>query len=250
MKIGLLCSSSLSHFNMEVLRPILSDCTMDIAVAYVDNRLRPSFRKRFVKNLKRGRGGYMFVMFYKKYFGKKEQSYSVDEFCENNGIDLIKSDNPYSENAVDKLKSYNLDVIVSLGGFGIVKEPLLSLTEKGILSYHHGNMRKYRGQPVAFWELYNGEKEMGVTVQKLSKGIDTGTPIEEITIPISKKDNVSSLSAKAMLQSVGMMYKALLKIDAADYIPQTIDSYGKNYTIPNLRQYIHLKIKLLFRNLY
>lgn len=39
-----------------------------------------------------------------------------------------------------------------------------------MLSYHHGDMRRYRGQPPGFWELYNGEREIGVTVQRLAAG--------------------------------------------------------------------------------
>ena len=134
-----------------------------------------------------------------------------------------------------------------LGGFGIVKEPLLSLVPKGILSYHHGDMRKYRGQPVGFWELYHGEKEMGVTVQRLSAGLDRGTPLEEMTIPIKKGDTVSTLSNRALDSSTGMMHDALQQIQQPDYKPATIDHYGPIYTIPNLRQYLTLQIKLLFR---
>ena len=53
------------------------------------------------------------------------------------------------------------DVLLRIGGFGIVKEPLLSLCRAGVLSYHHGDMRRYRGQPPAFWELYHGERSIG-----------------------------------------------------------------------------------------
>ena len=140
--------------------------------------------------------------------------------------------------------------MVMLGGFGIVKEPLLSLAPNGILSYHHGDMRKYRGQPVGFWELYHNEKEMGVTVQRLAAGIDKGTPIVEKTVPIEKNDNVKKLSERAILSSIDMMHEALTQIQRSDFRPATIDHFGPIYTIPNLRQYILLQLKLIFRKLY
>jgi methionyl-tRNA formyltransferase len=71
------------------------------------------------------------------------------------------------------------DLLLLIGGFGIIKAPLLDLAPQGVLSYHHGDMREYRGQPPAFWELYNGEKPNRVTVQRLSPGIDCGQPIVE-----------------------------------------------------------------------
>ena len=66
------------------------------------------------------------------------------------------------------------DVLVLIAGFGIIGEPLLSLAPHGVLAYHHGDMRRYRGMPPAFWELFNDETEMGVTVQRLSPGLDDG----------------------------------------------------------------------------
>lgn len=137
--------------------------------------------------------------------------------------------------------------MVMLGGFGIVKEPLLTLAPQGILSYHHGDMRKYRGQPVGFWELYHNEKEMGVTVQKLAAGIDRGMPIVEKVIPIKKGDTVATLRNRALDNSVAMMHEALVLVQKSDFQPACINNYGKIYTIPNLRQYIVLQFKLMFR---
>ena len=59
---------------------------------------------------------------------------------------------------------------VLLGGFGIVKEPLLSLASQGILSYHHGNMRKYRGQPV--WGVVASFHGIVQRVRQLAHGGD------------------------------------------------------------------------------
>lgn len=249
MRIGLLCSSGMTDFNMEVMKPILNDSRFEIVVSLIDDRPKPSTKKRFIKNLKRGRGGYMLIMAFNKWFGKKNVFYDTYEYCSEHGIDVIKSDNPYSEVVVNEIKKCNLDVLVMLGGFGIVREPLLSVAHKGILSYHHGNMRKYRGQPVAFWELYNNEKEMGVTVQILSNGIDKGIPVQEKIIDIYPNDNVASLRNRAFSQSVDMMYNALCKMADDKYEPPKINDFGKNYTIPNLRQYVLLKMKLVSRRL-
>lgn len=163
------------------------------------------------------------------------------------GVPYLETREPYSEETVMEIKAWQPDVMVMLGGFGIVKEPLLSLAPQGILSYHHGNMRKYRGQPVGFWELYNGESEMGVTVQRLAAGIDKGTPIVEKVIPIEKDDDVNSLCRRAMTCSTDMMCEALRCLGDAAFVPDQIQQYGPVYTLPNLRQYLRLQFKLLFR---
>lgn len=250
MKIALMCSPSLDEFQQQALAPILEDRTIEVVEALIDCRPKPSAKKRFVKNLKRGRGGYMLVMLFKSRFAKHRPSADAKEFLTVHGVSAdrcTETTKPYAEETIQRLKALQPEAMVMLGGFGIVKEPLLSLAPGGILSYHHGNMRKYRGQPVGFWELYNGEHEMGVTVQRLAAGIDKGVPIVEKTIAIEKGDRVEALCARALDQSTEMMHEALRRVAQPDYRPESIDNYGPVYTLPNLRQYIILKIKLLFR---
>lgn len=247
MKIAILCGTGLDAFQQRVLQPIMNDQTIEIVGALVDCRPRSSLKKRFLKNLKRGRGGYMIVMLFKSRMAKKKPSIDARAFFSSHGITCIETQAPYEEEVTCKLKSLLPEALVMLGGFGIVKEPLLSLAPQGILSYHHGNMRKYRGQPVGFWELYHGEKEMGVTVQRLAAGLDRGTPIVEMAVPIEKGDSVATLRSRALDSSTGMMHEALRLVQQPDFKPATIDHYGPVFTIPNLRQYLTLQIKLMFR---
>ncbi len=247
MKIAILCGTGLDAFQQRVLQTIMDDPTIEIVGALVDCRPRPSLKKRFIKNLKRGRGGYMIVMLFQSLMAKKKPSTDARTFFSSHGIACIETQTPYSEEVACKLNGLLPEALVMLGGFGIIKEPLLSLASQGILSYHHGNMRKYRGQPVGFWELYHGEKEMGVTVQRLAAGLDRGIPIVEMTIPIEKGDSVATLRSRALESSTGMMHKALHLVQQPDFKPALIDHYGPVFTIPNLRQYLTLQIKLLFR---
>lgn len=249
MKVGLLTSNSLSDFRLNTLRPIIEDNTFSIEVAIVDNRPRKSIKQKLKKNIRLGRGGYILIMALNSIFSKKEHSVSTRVFCANNGIDVIETKEPYSSETIEGIRKYNLDVFLLIGGFGIIKEPLLSLTPLGVLSYHHGNMREYRGMPPALWELYNNEKEMGVTVQVLAPGLDCGIPVEEKFIEILPKDNLESLRKRAFKVSENMMYDALRKLSSPDYKPNKIEKLGKVYTLPNLRQWITLNIKILSRKL-
>ena len=164
MKIGLLTSTGLSEFRLNALKPILSDNAFSIELAVIDDSPKKSIVQKIKKNLKKGRGGYIIIMAFQKLFEKKEIEISTEKFCKENGISVLKTGDIHSAEAIDKIRKKNLDILLLIGGYGIIKEPLLTITPLGILSYHHGNMRKYRGQPPALWELYNNEKEMGITV--------------------------------------------------------------------------------------
>ena len=249
MRIGLLASIQMSDFVLNTLKPVFEDKNMEVALVIIDSRPKLTLKQKIKKNLNRGRGGYLFVMAVQSYFNKKQPSFDTKVFCNEKGIDYIETTNPYSIETIEKIKAYNLDILILTGGFGIVKTPLLNITPQGVLSYHHGNMRKYRGMPPAFWELYNNEQEMGVTVQLLSPGLDRGIPVEEITIQIHRKDTLKSLESKAMQQSEIMLWKALSRLASGTFHPVKIQEYGKIYTLPNLRQWLFFQFKQLIKRL-
>lgn len=70
--------------------------------------------------------------------------------------------NELPADAVDRLG--DCDVAVRFG-FGILVGDALSAPGNGVLSYHHGDLTKYRGQPAGFWEFIRGEPRAGVTLQ-------------------------------------------------------------------------------------
>ena len=75
----------------------------------------------------------------------------------------------------NKLKLLNLDAICRLGSCsGIISGDILSIPKFGILSFHHGDNRRYRGGPSGFWEALYKEKEIGYIIQRLTEELDGG----------------------------------------------------------------------------
>lgn len=247
MRIGLLASTQMSNFVLNTLKPVFEDKNMEVALVIIDSRPKLTLKQKIKKNFKRGRGGYMLIMAVKSYFNKKQPATDTKIFCIERGLDFLETRDHYAEETIHKINSYKLDILILTGGFGIIKKPLLEVTPWGVLSYHHGNMRKYRGMPPAFWELFNNEKEMGVTVQLLSPGLDKGFPVEEMNIPILQRDTLKMLETRAMQQSEIMLYKALQKIESGRYISEEINEFGKVYTLPNLRQWMLFQLKQYIR---
>lgn len=247
IKIGVLTGPTLSEIDQEILHPILNDQNISVEIYLINSSPSLSFKKKIKKNIKRGRGGYILVMGLQKLFSKSKNNVLTKRYCQEKDIPFLETDKPYSIKTINTLKKYNLDVLILLGGYGIIKKPLLRLCPNGILSYHGGDMRKYRGMPSGFWELYNGETEMGITVQKLAVGLDKGIPIEEKNINILKNDTLKSLTKKVLNEKKEMMHSAILKISDENFKPTVISTFGKIYTLPNLKQWLNLQFKIIAR---
>jgi folate-dependent phosphoribosylglycinamide formyltransferase PurN len=247
MNIVLLTGKRLSSFKHQMLESLLAS-NHKIVGCLVDDRPKPSLPHRLRSNLRKGRGGYTLIMAL-SLLAKKEPGVAIRPVLESQGVPVYSVRELASETSRGIIRDLNPDVLVLLGGFGIVKPEVAATARLGILSYHHGNMRKYRGQPPCVWELYNGEREMGVTVQRLGAGLDNGNPIVEITVPIERTDTVKTLRRRAFAGSIGMMREALELVADPRYEFRELDQLGAVYTLPNLRQYVTLNLKILCRRL-
>jgi methionyl-tRNA formyltransferase len=249
--VFLLASPTVDDFWMKVLEPMFSDPRTAIVGACIDVGRSPSMFSRLRQHLKKGRGGYVVVMGLKRLVRPlKDRSLPTDGYLSTRGVDLFETDDLYSDRTLDFIRAKRPDTIFRFG-FGFIREPILSLPPKGVISYHHGDMRKYRGQPVGFWELYAGERQMGVTVQVLNDKLDAGKIVVEKPIPIRSNDTWDSLEQRAFDDSVDMAHEACLRLERDDFEPEVIpeDELGELYTVPNMRQWATLQSRVFWRKL-
>jgi methionyl-tRNA formyltransferase len=245
----LLASPTLDEFWLNVLEPLFNDPRIDIVGACIDIRKSPPLLAKLRQNLRKGRGGYVVVMGLKRLFRRlSNRSLPTAGYLRARAVEPWETDDLYGEATLDFIRGRRPDCIFRFG-FGFIHEPVLSLPPKGVISYHHGDIRRYRGQPVAFWELYAGEPQMGVTVQVLNEKLDAGKIVLEKPIPIHANDTLDSLERRAYDESVGMVHEACLLLDREDFDPEVVpdDELGSLNTVPNMRQWATLHSRVFWR---
>jgi len=255
LKIALLANPHFSDYSLRTIQTVLEDDSLNICACIIYNPPPKSTRKKLINSWKRGRRTSILVIIIeliikktKQLFGsKKSKYYNTKDFFKSRKTSVLVLKKLYTTESIESIRNLEADCLILFGYHGIVKTGIIELFPKGVLSYHYGNMRKYRGQPAAFWELYHHEKEMGVTVQKISPGIDNGEPIEEMTVQIKDTDTIHSLSHYIDIHSPAMLYNALKKIQN-NYQPEKIE-YGPLYTVPNLFQWLWVQIILPIRRI-
>ena len=98
-------------------------------------------------------------------------------------IPVCKVENYHAEDAMDLLRGAHADLGI-LYGTNIIKEEVFSIPRLGSINIHQGLAPIYRGGPTVFWELFNGEKEIGITVHYVASKVDTGDIILQKTVPL------------------------------------------------------------------
>ncbi|WP_158643005.1 methionyl-tRNA formyltransferase [Mucilaginibacter ginsenosidivorax] len=110
------------------------------------------------------------------YFGKSAHAdVSVNDmagFCRMNYIPFYAED--------DKKELYNWqqlnepDIIFITGYSHKIDIKELSGVPKGTYNIHFGKLPQYRGPSPVFWQLKNGEKELGLCIHQLTNKLDSG----------------------------------------------------------------------------
>jgi len=149
-------------------------------------------------------------------------------YCEPEPADGVGNTLP---DAVVASVGADVDVAVRFG-FGILKGRILDAPEYGVLSYHLGDIRQYRGRPGGFWEFLAGEDEMGVTVQQLSETLDGGRLVALSHVDISDAATYQEIRRRAIAAARGMLTTSVRRILDSDHTPQGPETTGTLHTLP------------------
>jgi hypothetical protein len=111
------------------------------------------------------------------------------------------------------LRRYDLDVLLRFG-FRILKGAILTVPRHGVWSYHHGDPTRFRGGPSCFWEIAQGERSVGVVLQRLTESLDAGEVLYRSTsscAPTLWVDRVREphylKSARFVLRSLELLHR-------------------------------------------
>ena len=129
------------------------------------------------------------------------------------------------ETFVESIKQLNPDIIVVAAYGQILRENILELPKYRCINVHASLLPKYRGASPIQWAVINGEKETGVTIMYMEKGLDTGDMILTRKLELAPDETAGSLHDRLMELGGPTLLEAMDQIEAgtAHPIPQNND---------------------------
>jgi hypothetical protein len=243
-------------FVKNMLEPLANDPDLKLVACLY----HPVPEKGLIAKLKahrqRGRRGYLLVLAFqalanrlKRPSGSNKHAFALRDWLSEKEIPLIPVSSLSAPPASEAIAKAKAGLAVLAGYHRLVKGDFIRLFPQGVLSYHYGDLRKFRGQPAGFWELYKGENELVVTVQKIREGIDNGIPLAEKVYPITMGDNLRTLGRKVEATAAPLMHQAIRMLLTPGYTGKFPEQYGKVYTLPRLWQWMWFQLKMLIRQI-
>lgn len=168
-------------------------------------------------------------------FGKPVTYHRESEIQALAGIDTVESSfecvGEYRLQAPPELVteiSERTDVLIH-NGVGILTGEMLTAPEYGILSYHHGNIRKYRGGPPGLWEFLHRKETAGVTLQRLKEELDAGEILVEKSVRIRSATSWPEVLRRLYDASTDMLVTGVERVTDSAFEPTTVEELGTLY---------------------
>lgn len=140
--------------------------------------------------------------------GKKETKSPVHEKAEEYGLPVYTPLSLKNKHDQEVFFSHQADIAVVAAYGLILPETVLNSPEYGCVNIHASVLPRWRGASPIQHSILHGDRESGVTIMQMDKGVDTGNIISVETVEIGERKTFSELSEK--LSQTGA--KSILKI--------------------------------------
>lgn len=150
------------------------------------------------------------VILSKKFLNPKTENFLIKnkiKFSKINKINTLKVSN--------LIKKTNLQIIC---GFPyIFPKKIIEISKYGIINCHAGPLPDYRGGSPLNWQLINGEKQIGISIIKISEKIDDGKILVEHKF-LNKKYNINQLHKIVNKKFSNLIFIAIKNLINKKYI--------------------------------
>ena len=121
------------------------------------------------------------------------------------GIEVYQPDTLRTDEALEKLSSYNADLIVTAAYGKILPKAVLDLPKYGCINCHGSLLPARRGSAPVQRAILEGDKVTGITFMKMDVGMDTGDIIDKIEVAIDPNEHTESLMNRLAVASAGKL---------------------------------------------
>lgn len=161
--------------------------------------------------------------------GKKLQASAVKQLALQHNLIVMQPESLKSEQAHTELKALNADIMIVVAYGLILPQSILDTPRLGCLNVHGSLLPKWRGAAPIQRSIWAGDKETGVTVMQMDKGLDTGAMLLTESLPITALDTSATLYDKLAEIGPKALLKTLANLDKLEAVNQddNLATYAK-----------------------
>lgn len=145
------------------------------------------------------------------------------------GLQVFQPETLKNEALLPLLEQTRPDAVVVAAYGKLLPQYVLGFPPLGCINVHASLLPKYRGAAPINWAVINGERESGVTIMYMEKGLDTGDMLLAVRTPIADDDTAGTLHDRLAALGADALVHALALLEAGRITPVKQDDSLHTY---------------------
>lgn len=134
------------------------------------------------------------------------------------GVAVAQPESINTPEGLEKLRTMRPDLLVVAAYGQILSKDVLSIPTRGTINVHASLLPRYRGAAPVAYAILGGEKQTGVTIIKVTPGLDSGDMILQEALDILPDDTTGALEARLAQLGARMAVDAVRKYQSGGTI--------------------------------
>jgi len=164
--------------------------------------------------------------------GQKVTPSEVERYARTQDLNVLETIDVNMPGTADVLKTFHPELILVVAFGQILKENVLKIPKLGCLNVHASLLPRYRGAAPVQRAIMSGERETGVTIQKIVKKLDAGDVLIQKKLVIGPEETsgdlllrLAEVGAEALLEAIKLVESG----NPLDFKPQdeSLATYAK-----------------------
>jgi methionyl-tRNA formyltransferase len=130
------------------------------------------------------------------------------------GVAVAQPESINTPEGLEQLRAMQPDLLVVAAYGQILSKDVLGVPTRGTINVHASLLPKYRGAAPVAYAILNGESQTGVTIIKVTPGLDSGDMILQEAIDIAPGDTTGTLEARLATLGAKLAVEAVRKYQA------------------------------------
>src|SRR5262245_29209866 len=135
----------------------------------------------------------------------------MKEIAAEMGVPIFQPESVNAADGVAMLRGLSPDLLVVAAYGQILSKEVLSIPAQGAINVHGSLLPKYRGAAPIAHAILNGETETGVTIIRMTAGLDAGDMLVKAAMPIGDEaageleTKLAPIGARLALETIARM---------------------------------------------
>jgi len=145
--------------------------------------------------------------------GQKVRPSHIQEFCNENKLDIKCPENLNTNEEYEYLKKLSPDLAIVVAYGKLIPKNFLDLTKFGFLNIHASLLPKWRGAAPIQRAIMNEDKKTGISIMKIEDKLDSGPVLAVKELELSQDSTYGEIEKKLSKMGADLLIESLKNIE-------------------------------------